>query len=207
MDKKEIRFIDSSYNELFTIPDGGHIYILEENKAPLEAVCKYIDESHIDIDGRCYNRLQWARLMERNNKICSPVENLEASLNKFNNQLFVKRNYDVVNRDKFFKRDYGFEEIYYNPDSTAGGQLVYNEFPFELIREAGNEENTLNFYNHLYSSCKQTLVDIDSPYFMDYLKDFIEKEPDYLNDNKETANAMIKAANDEKKQSKAQPER
>ena len=41
-------------------------------------------------------------------------------------QEFVKDNYEAINQDKFFKTDYGFEEVYYNPDSTAGGQLVYN---------------------------------------------------------------------------------
>ena len=30
MDTKEIRFIDSNYNELFRIPDGGYVYILEK---------------------------------------------------------------------------------------------------------------------------------------------------------------------------------
>ena len=31
---KQIRFIDSSYNELFTIPDGGHIFIIDKNGEP-----------------------------------------------------------------------------------------------------------------------------------------------------------------------------
>lgn len=204
---KQIRFIDSSYNELFTIPDGGHIFIIDKNGESIKATCKYIDDYHTEIDGKCYNILQWARIMERNEKISSPIDNLETSVNWFTNKLFVKKNYDVVNQDKFFKTDYGFEEIYYNPDSTAGGQLVYNEFSFELIREAAKQDTIPKFYDYLNSNCKQSLMDIDSPEFMEYLKEFMEQDADYLKDNKETANAMIKAANEDKKRNKTEPER
>mgnify|MGYP007111685626 CR=1 FL=1 len=41
--------------------------------------------------------------------------------------------FDAVNQDKFFKTDYGFEEIYFNPDADSGGQLVYSEYPFDLM--------------------------------------------------------------------------
>ncbi len=204
---KEIKFIDSSYNELFTVPDGGEIFIIDKNGDSIKAKCEYVDESHTKIDGKRYNMLSWARLMDRNEKISSPIDNLETSLNWFRNKLFVKKNYADVNQDKFFKTDYGFEEIYYNPDATAGGQLVYNEFSFELIREASKQDTMMKFYNYLNSGCKQYCVDIDSAEFMDYLKDFMEREPDYLKDNKETANAMIKAANEDKKRNKTEPER
>ena len=204
---KEIKFIDSSYNELFTVPDGGEIFIIDKNGDSIKAKCEYVDESHTKIDGKRYNMLSWARLMDRNEKISSPIDNLETSVNWFTNKLFVKKNYDVVNQDKFFKTDYGFEEIYYNPDSTAGGQLVYNEFTFELIREASKQDSMMKFYNYLNSGCKQYCVDIDSAEFMNCVKDFIDSKPDYLKDNKETANAMIKAANEDKKRNKTEPER
>ena len=336
---KQIRFIDSSYNELFTIPDRGIIAVKYPDGHTENKFCLYIDDYHTEIDGVCYHICQWAELMEQNERICSPAElpeyslenitpdefefmyakedesidrgcighlradfdtgkaffstwwpendnlktqefkdefdkvinyfrkesftpllksrsdmynvcyrlkptqsatdkdvhgfkiitekhtyylrcnprlgeyNLYAycyntqALDKFRNTRFVEQNFDAVNQDKFFKTDYGFEEIYYNPDSTAGGQLVYNEFSFELIREASKQDSMMKFYNYLNSGCKQYCVDIDSAEFMDYLKDFIEREPDYLKDNKETANAMIKAANEDKKRNKKEPER
>ena len=339
MDNKEIRFIDSHYNELFRIPDGGQIMITTPDGGKIRANCKYIDEYHTDIDGRCYHICQWAELNEQNGRTYAPTEpplytlenitpdefefmyakedenidrgcighlradfdtgksffstwwpendslktqefkeefdkvinyfrkesetpilksrsdmynncfnlkptrsatdkevsgfkvvtekhtyylrckprlgeyNLYAfcyntqALDKFRNTRFVEQNFDAVNQDKFFKTNSGFEEIYYNPDSTAGGQLVYNEFSFELIREASKQDTMMKFYNYLNSGCKQYCVDIDSAEFMDYLKDFMEREPDYLKDNKETANAMIKAANEDKKRNKSEPER
>lgn len=107
---------------------------------------------------------------------------------------FVNENFDEINKDKFFKTDYGFEEIYYNPDSTAGGQLVYNQYTFELISEASKEDTWIKFYDHMNSNCKQYLVDIDSPKFLRSLLDFMEREPDYLGDTMETAREMIKEA-------------
>ena len=100
--------------------------------------------------------------------------------------------------DKFFKTDYGFQEVYYNPDSTAGGQLVYNEYPFDLIIEASKQGSVFKFYDYLYTNCKQYSVDIDSPDFDMYIKEFMARRADYLNDNKETAYAMIKCAYGEK---------
>ena len=337
MDNKEIRFIDSSYNELFRIPDKSSITIKYPDGHTENRFCEYIDEYHTKINGVCYHICQWAELMEQNGNSCAPAEspkyvlenitpdefefmyakedesvergcighlradfdtgkaffhswwpendslktpefkaefdsviayfrkesdtpllksradmyntcfrlkptrsatdneisgfkvvtekhtyylrckprlgeyNLYAycyntqALDKFRNTRFVERNFDAVNQDKFFKTDYGFEEIYFNPDSTAGGQLVYNEYPFDLIREAAKKENVVKFYDHLNSGCKQYLIDIDSPEFMDSVKDFIGRKPDYLKDNQKTANAMMKAANKEKK--KSEPER
>ena len=336
---KQIRFIDSSYNELFTIPDRGIIAVKYPDGHTENKFCRYIDEYHTEIDGVCYHICQWAELTQKNGRVCSPADppkysleditsdefefmyrsedksvdrgcighlradfdtgksffhtwwaendnlktpefkeefdniisyfrkesytpilksrsdmynlcyrlkptrsesdkeisgfkvvtekhtyylrcnprmgeyNLYAfcyntqALDKFRNTRFVEQNFDKVNQDKFFKTEYGFEEIYFNPDSTAGGQLVYNEFSFELIREASKQDSIEKFFDYLNSNCKQSLMDIDSPEFMGYLKEFMEQDADYLKDDKETANAMIKAANEDKKQSKTEPER
>ena len=119
-------------------------------------------------------------------------------LDKTRNTKFVEANFDEINQDKFFKTDDGFEEIYYNPDSVSEGQLVYNYFPFELISEASRQDTWVKFYDYLLSSCKQTLVDIDTPEFLRCLLEFMERKPDYLGDTMETADAMIYAANEEK---------
>ncbi len=117
-------------------------------------------------------------------------------LEKLRNMRFVEENFDEINQDKFFKTDNGFEEIYYNPDSTAGGQLVYNEFPFELILEALKQDNKESFYETIASRCKQCLVDIDAPEFLRCLLDFMERKPYYLGDTMETTKAMIEEIND-----------
>ena len=339
MNKKEIKFIDSKYNELFRIPDGGQIVVTYKNGDKSRATCKYIDEYHTEIDGRCYHICQWAELNENDGRTYAPAEpplytlenithdefefmyakedesidrgcighlradfdtgksffstwwpendnlktqefkdefdkiinyfrkesetpilksrsdmynncfklnpiskqydkatvgfkvvtekhtyylrcnsqfgnyNLYAycynnqALDKFKNLRFIEQNFDKINQDKFFKTEYGFEEIYFNFDADSGGQLVYNEIPFELIKEAETKGNMIKFYEHINNGCKQYLIDIDHPEFMSHLERFIERKADYLKDNKKTGNAMIKVANNQTKRYKTEPER
>lgn len=61
--------------------------------------------------------------------------------------------------------------IYYNPDSSAGGQLVYNEFSFDDLREALLNPDPLAY---IQSTCRQSCVDIDAPCFMSYAQGFLE---------------------------------
>ena len=60
----EIRFIDSHYNELFRIPDGGKIRITLNNGEQAERTCKYIDDYHTSIDGTSYHICEFAEIME-----------------------------------------------------------------------------------------------------------------------------------------------
>ena len=66
MEQKEIRFIDSSYNELFRIPNLSGITVEYPNGQIENKLCRYMDEYHTEIDGVCYHICQWAELMERN---------------------------------------------------------------------------------------------------------------------------------------------
>lgn len=88
MNNKEIRFIDSRYNELFRIPDGGQILITYENGEKQRSTCKYIDEYHVDIDGRCYHICQWAELMEQNGRTNVPATPPEYELENINQEEF-----------------------------------------------------------------------------------------------------------------------
>ena len=65
--------------------------------------------------------------------------------------------------------------VYYNPDSTAGGQLVYNYLSLKCLKEAFSAcETEEHFWSYLDENANQVLVDIDTPDFMDYAKQFIE---------------------------------
>ncbi len=102
----------------------------------------------------------------------------------------------MKHKTKFFKTDYGFKEVYYNPDATSGGQLVYNQYPYELIREAKKQGNVENFFNYLQDKCKQFLVDIDNEDFLDYAYEFVAKDAEYSKMDKEIAYGTIIAANE-----------
>ncbi len=74
MSDKEIRFIDSRYNTLFTIPDGGKITITYSDGEKAERECKYIDDYHAYIGNRCFHICEFAELMERNGNKYEPMD-------------------------------------------------------------------------------------------------------------------------------------
>jgi hypothetical protein len=71
-EKREIRFIDVNYKELFRIPDGGHIVVtrpMSEMYPGVQeqwvGVCEYCDESHVRINGEIYHICQFAEIQQR----------------------------------------------------------------------------------------------------------------------------------------------
>ena len=75
--KKLCRFIDSSYNELFTVPDNGYVQITCSDGEVLFRKCRYIDDYHTRIGLNDYHICQFAEVMERNGSKYAPVEQLE----------------------------------------------------------------------------------------------------------------------------------
>lgn len=93
---KEIRFIDSHYNELFRIPDGGSVVITHENGEQGVNVCKYLDDYHFELGGECLHICQFAEIMERNGSTVEPEKEPEMVANyrvvrriPVNNKVFV----------------------------------------------------------------------------------------------------------------------
>ena len=65
--EKQIRFIDSHYKDLFTIPDSGRIIITyppEDGRQPIIAKCTYIDEYHTEVNSCCFHICEFAEKME-----------------------------------------------------------------------------------------------------------------------------------------------
>ena len=63
---RKICMTDSTGRILFSIPDGGIIRMLYGNGEDYFAVCRYLDESHSEIDGIRYAVREFAQRMERN---------------------------------------------------------------------------------------------------------------------------------------------
>lgn len=84
--------------------------------------------------------------------------------------------------------------MYYNPDSTAGGQYVTNTLTFdEIIQAADNNQSPEGFFDYLGSIAKQELADIGTEWFEDAEKDFSEK-PDYTDCTSQTMSALTQTA-------------
>lgn len=98
MEKNYIRFIDSSYNTLFHVPDGGSIKIHSawDNRDTV-LPCKYVDDYHVEISGNCYHICQFAEMMERNGNTYSPVTEIGDL------SFYVRKYYDHDNLDQNHK--------------------------------------------------------------------------------------------------------
>ena len=339
MDKKEIRFIDSRYNELFRIPDGGKIEITYENGETHTRECKYIDDYHTKIGNRVFHICEFAETMERNGSTYKAVEtplfsleniepedkehlykktnsvprgcigyvrgdygsngkefhstwfpdeeklytddfrnelndvinyfresseipllksradmhNVCTSLNapkhenhgftiyalkletekhtyyfccnpsqhdynfrvmcydskahlRYKNELLTLTHLDKLDDDKIFLSENGATEIYYNPDSVAGGQIVINEISKELIKNATkHSKNPEAFFDYLGEQCNQYLVDIDTREFKNSFLDFVNTKGDFEGIDDKAVKGLLKHAGADKK--KTEPER
>lgn len=75
-EQKRIRFIDSNYNLLFTVPDGGSIRITFSDGLSVSRDCRYIDDHHAKIGSTVYHICEFAERMERNGSRYAPTEPL-----------------------------------------------------------------------------------------------------------------------------------
>lgn len=70
---REICMTDSVGKALFSVPDGGIIHMLYGNGEDYFAVCRYLDESHAEIDGVRQSLKGFAKKMEQNGISCAPA--------------------------------------------------------------------------------------------------------------------------------------
>lgn len=67
-----IRFIDSDYNTLFHVPDGGSIILTAFGDDRRTLPCRYIDDCHAVIGGETFHICQFAEIQERHGAIYAP---------------------------------------------------------------------------------------------------------------------------------------
>jgi hypothetical protein len=70
--EKMIRFIDSHYNPLFYIPDGGNVVLTYSDGEKAVRPCKFLDEYHTQVGYNVYHICQFAELMEQNGTSYEP---------------------------------------------------------------------------------------------------------------------------------------
>ena len=70
---RKICMRDSVGKELFSVPDGGVIRMFYGNGEDYFAVCRYLDETHAEIDGVRYAVREFAQRMEQNRISYAPA--------------------------------------------------------------------------------------------------------------------------------------
>ena len=208
MEQKEIRFIDSHYNELFRIKDGESITVKFSDGSMSDRKCTYIDDYHTKIGYDVFHICEFAELMERGGSTYRPKGMPEYDQQTMIDLNFVKQNYDAINKDKFYKTANGVMEMYYNPDANAGGQLVeltiYNE---DILDAAKLYKKPQDFFSHIEGMSKGALYDVGTETFMEAAKDFIESKADFEGCSLKTMNALKKYAAPEKSKTERETER
>lgn len=69
--QKDIRFINSDYQTLFYLPNGGSIEVELPNRK-FTARCEYLDNYHTRIGDEVYHICQYAEILERKGGSCRP---------------------------------------------------------------------------------------------------------------------------------------
>lgn len=71
---RDIRFIDSSYKELFRIPDGESIVVTGSDGKTESYPCRYIDEYHTEVGRNLFHICEFAERMEQSGCTYAPKE-------------------------------------------------------------------------------------------------------------------------------------
>ena len=86
--ERGIRFIDSHYNELFRLKDGGKIRITWRDGEQEEKICRYIDSTHLEVGSgplNIYHICEFAERMEGGVAKVEPVSGLMTSKERTRN--------------------------------------------------------------------------------------------------------------------------
>ena len=71
--EKGIRIIDSSYRDLFCIPDGGQIQVTHHDRSVAQYTCRFIDEYHLQVGNSLFHICEFAEALEHNGSTVSPL--------------------------------------------------------------------------------------------------------------------------------------
>ena len=70
--KRDCRFIDPQYNELFTVPDGGNVVLTYIDGTKKVLPCTYIDDYHARIGSSVYHICEFAECMHERGTVYQP---------------------------------------------------------------------------------------------------------------------------------------
>ena len=109
---------------------------------------------------------------------------------------------DRFNYDRFYVDEEKGEVtwLYFNPDSTAGGQFVESVFTFEQISALRENEDYTVFFDKLGSEAKQYIVDSDDEEFRDAAIRFLTEEYSFRGYSSASREILVSMADEREKE-------
>ena len=77
--EKGIRFITPDYKEKFRLPDGGKIRVRTKDGTTFDEVCRYIDDTHVEVGRNLYHIAEYAERLEQSGNIIAPLCDCESN--------------------------------------------------------------------------------------------------------------------------------
>ena len=111
---RDVRFIDSHYNTLFTVPDGGNVIITHFDGTSVTRRCAYIDDCHVLIGNSVYHICEFAEVMEQNGNTYAPEQPREGD---------VCDTYEIYQLRDVVKSGYAFR-----PYDEAKGKIKASDY-------------------------------------------------------------------------------
>jgi len=123
-----IRFINSNYDTLFRIPDGGTVEVQFPDRR-FTAKCEYLDDYHTMVGDTVFHICEFAELLERQNGTVHPEPEITAEQAAWQ---LGHREYLALQRT-----DTGFDYTFYTKNFVLkdGGQLDAPELSMKEARE------------------------------------------------------------------------
>ena len=201
--EKQIRFIDSDYNNLFILPDGGTVYLTYADGEKAEKKCEYIDQTHFYMGGHAWHICEFAERMEQNKIKYAPFEmpsdmpyrcyavsrvSGELVILKYGSEGYFKCNANTRNKNLNLEIAQKVNEAFGITKAQAEAMYAGSLFGFntpiakpENYMEDGTLKQNLPFHNNSFAKKIRELYPVGSKIVLDELNDTL-REKDFPRD-------------------------
>ena len=153
MENKDIRFIDSKYNELFRIKDGESITVTFSDGSMSDRKCTYIDDYHTQIGYNVFHICEFAELMERGGSVYRPKDTPMYELEKIEQSefeyVFAPSKDETLNRGCIcYIRGYFDNSVYERFQTEAMVENTENYKVYKTPDFSLECDNVINYLRH-----------------------------------------------------------
>ena len=193
--------INTTSSELITDIDRHYAEIMKEREAEMAIETEEIPLEEMNILQMVDYFMEQGMTEEQANELAN-AEWQARDVRQRGNDVVNKEKLDALyaenpigDDDWFFHHPdtMTFEAVYFNPDSTAGGQYVIMTLPYELISDAVEQTNdTQSFFEFLEERASHTeLVDITDEDFRATMESYKNRTADFVGRSDEVMTSLI----------------